>query len=146
MVRPVSDSPVSDSADPASRNDTLPGALSRLAEALVGLARTRIELLSVEYAEERGRVGMQLALVFAGVGCLLFATFFAAFGVVAYFWDSYRIAAISGVIVFFVLVGVALLWRRAEIANAAGTPFAATVAELEKDRAAMARTFHAPRT
>ena len=137
---------MSDSGDRAAHSDTLPGALSRLTEALVGLARTRLELLSVEYAEERGRVGMQLALVFAGVGCLLFATFFAAFGIVAYFWDSYRIAAIIGVIIVFVLVGVALLWRRAEIANAAGTPFAATVAELEKDRAALARTFHAPRT
>lgn len=137
---------MSDSDDRAPGSDTLPGALSRLADALLGLVRTRMELLSVEYAEERGRVGMQLALVFAGVGCLLFATFFAAFGVVAYFWDSYRIAAIVGVIVFFTLAGVGLLWRRAEIANAAGTPFAATVAELEKDRAALTRTFHAPRT
>ena len=135
---------MSDSGDPAPGQDTLPGALSRLGEALVGLVRTRIELLSVEYAEERGRVGMQLALVFAGVGCLLFAMFFTAFGVVAYFWDSYRIAAIIGVIVFFVLVGVALLWRRAEIASTAGTPFAATVAELEKDSAAMASTLRAP--
>lgn len=135
---------MSDSNDPASVRDSLPGALSRLTEALVGLVRTRLELLSVEYAEERGRVGMQLALVFAGVGCLLFAMFFAAFGVVAYFWDSYRIVAIIGVIVFFLLVGVGILWRRAEIANAAGTPFAATVAELDKDRAAIARTFNAP--
>lgn len=133
-----------DSGDATPKHDSLPGALSRLSEALVGLARTRLELLSVEYAEERGRVGMQLALLLGGVGCLLFATFFAAFGVVAYFWESYRIAAIVGVFIFFLLVGVVLLWRRAEIANAAGTPFAATVAELEKDRAAMARTFHAP--
>lgn len=137
---------MSESGESAPRNDTLPGALSRLADALLGLARTRLELASVEYAEERGRIGAQLALVLAGVGCLLFAAFFTAFGVVAYFWDSYRIVAIGGVVVFFVVAGAVLLWRRAEIVNAAGTPFAATVAELEKDRAALARTFHNPRS
>lgn len=137
---------MSESEERASGSDTLPGALSRLTESLLGLLRTRIELVAVEYAEERGRVGMQLGLIFAGVGCLLFAMFFTAFGVVAYFWDSYRTAAIVGVIVFFVVAGAALLWRRAEVAKAAGTPFAASVAEFDKDRAAFTRTLHAPRT
>lgn len=135
----------SGSEDRAAGSDTLPGALSRLTDSLLGLLRTRVELLSIEYTEERGRVGMQLALIFAGVGCLLFAMFFAAFGVIAWFWDSYRIGAIVGVILFFVVAGAALLWRRAEVAKAAGTPFAATVAEFEKDRAALTRTLHAPR-
>ena len=137
---------MSESEEIAPGSETLPGALSRLTDSLAGLLRTRIELLALEYAEERGRVGMQLVLVFAAVGCLLFAMFFIAFGVVAYFWDSYRIAAVVGVIIFFVVAGVGLLWRRAEIAKAAGTPFAATVAEFEKDRAALTRTLHAPRT
>lgn len=128
-----------------SGSETLPGALSRLTGALLGLARTRLDLLSVEYAEERGRLGMQLALLCTGLACLLFALFFSAAGVVVYFWDSYRIAAIIGVILFFMLAGVALLWRRAEVANAAGTPFAASIAELEKDRAALSRTLKAPR-
>ena len=137
---------MSETEERAPGSETLPGALSRLTDSLAGLLRTRIELLAVEYAEERGRVGMQLVLVFAAVGCLLFAMFFMAFGVVAYFWDSYRIAAIVGVILFFVVTGVGLLWRRAEIAKGGGTPFAATVAEFEKDRAALTRTLHAPRT
>ena len=137
---------MSESGERASGSDTLPGALSRLADSLAGLLRTRIELLAVEYAEERGRVGMQLGLVFGAVGCLLFAMFFVAFGVVAYFWDSYRIAAIGGVILFFLVAGAGLLWRRAEIAKASGTPFSATVAEFDKDRAALTRTLHAPRT
>lgn len=137
---------MSDAEDRDPTSDTLPGALSRLAGSLMGLVRTRLELFSVEYTEERGRVGMQLALVIAGVGCLLFALLFAAGGVVAYFWDSYRFAAIGGVIAFFLIAGIGLLWRRAEIANAAGTPFSASLAELEKDRAALTRTFHAPRS
>ena len=123
---------------------TLRGSLARLADALIGLARSRFELATVEYTEERSRIGQQLALLLAGVGCVLFALFFAAAAVVVYFWDTNRFIAILGVIAFFAVVGALLLWRRAEIAQTAPTPFAATVAELDKDRAALARTMNLP--
>jgi uncharacterized membrane protein YqjE len=123
---------------------TLRGSLARLADALIGLARTRLELATVEYTEERARVGQQLALLLAGVGCVLFALFFAAAAVVIYFWDTNRFIAILGVIAFFTVAGAVLLWRRSEIAETAPTPFAASVAELEKDRAALARTMNLP--
>jgi uncharacterized membrane protein YqjE len=47
--------------------------LGRLGDALLGSARTRLELAAIEYAEERRRIGLQLALVAAGIGCLLIA-------------------------------------------------------------------------
>ena len=114
--------------------------VASLLAALFGSVRTRLELASVEYAEERSRLGAQLALLIAGMACLLFAVLFVALGVVAWFWDSHRFAAILGVIVVFAGTGAALLWRRAEVARSAPTPFAASLAELEKDRAALART------
>lgn len=120
------------------------GALARLADALVGLARTRFELATVEYSEERARVAQQLALLLAGIGCLLFALFFAAAAVVIYFWDTNRFVAILGVVIFFAAAGAVLLWRRSEIAQTSPTPFAASVAELDKDRAALARTMNLP--
>jgi uncharacterized membrane protein YqjE len=135
---------VTDAADRSAGGDTLRGALARLCDALLGLSRTRLELATVEYTEERARITGQVALLLAGVGCILFALFFAAGAVIIYFWDSYRLAAIIGVIVFFAVVGAALLWRRAELSNTAPIPFAATVAELEKDRAALARTMKLP--
>ena len=107
---------------------TLRGSLSRLADALLGLARTRAELASIEYAEERGRVGRQLALMIAGIGFLMFALLFAA----------------GGVVVVFGAAGAVLLWRRAELAQTSPTPFAATIAEIDKDRAALARTMNQP--
>jgi uncharacterized membrane protein YqjE len=131
-------------SDAAGAGTTLRGALARLADALVGLARTRLELVTVEYTEERARVTQQLALLLAGIGCVLFALLFAAAAVVIYFWDTYRFIAILGVIAFFVVAGALLLWRRAEIAQTAPTPFAATVAELDKDRAALGRTMNLP--
>ena len=135
----MSDAPERDAPD-----GTLRGALARLADALLGLARTRLELATVEYAEERRRVATEVALLLGGVGCVLFALLFAAAAVVIVFWDSYRMAAVVGVVIFFAAAGAVLLWRRAEIAHTSPTPFGATVAELEKDRAALARTLHAP--
>jgi uncharacterized membrane protein YqjE len=135
---------VSDATASGDGAATLRGALSRLADALLGLARTRAELASIEYAEERGRVGRQLALMIAGIGCLMFALLFAAAGVVAYYWDTYRFAAILGIVVVFGAAGAVLLWRRAEVSQTSPTPFAATIAELDKDRAALARTMNPP--
>ena len=123
---------------------TLRGALARLADALVGLVRTRFELATIEYTEERARIGQLLALLVAGIACLLFALFFAAAAVVIYFWDTNRFVAILGVVLFFAVAGALLLWRRTEIAQTSPTPFAATVAELDKDRAALARTMNVP--
>jgi uncharacterized membrane protein YqjE len=135
---------MSDASQPDAGGATLRGSLARLADALVGLARTRLELATIEYTEERERVGRQLVLMLAGIGCLLFALFFAAAGVIVVFWDTYRFPAIIGVIVFFAAAGAVLLWRRAEISNQSPIPFAATIAEMDKDRAAMSRTMNLP--
>ena len=114
----------------------LRGASARLTAALLGLVRTRIELASVEFSEERARLQQQLVLLIAGLASLLFALFFVAVWVIVYFWDTARLAAIAGVVVAFGLAGAILLWRRAETARAAPPAFAATLAELERDRAA----------
>jgi uncharacterized membrane protein YqjE len=126
------------------RGDTLRGSLAKLADAMLGLLRTRLELVAVEYTEERDRIARQLVLLLVGLGCLLFALFFASFAIIAYFWDTYRITAILGVAAFFVAIGAGLLWRRAEVSSTSPVPFGASVAELEKDRAAIARTMNLP--
>jgi uncharacterized membrane protein YqjE len=126
------------------RGDTLRGSLAKLADAMLGLLRTRLELVAVEYTEERDRIARQLMLLLVGLGCLLFALFFASFAIIAYYWDTYRITAILGVGAFFVVIGAGLLWRRAEVSSTSPVPFGASVAELEKDRAAIARTMNLP--
>lgn len=135
---------MSDAPEREPGGGTLHGALARMVDALVGLVRTRIELAAVEYTEERDRLATQLMLMVAAVGCLLFALLFAAGAVVAVFWDTYRLAAIIGVAIFFTLAGGIMLWRRQEIANTSPLPFAATVGELEKDRAAISRSLNMP--
>ena len=126
------------------RGETLRGALAKLADAMLGLLRTRLELVAVEYTEERDRIARQLMLLLVGLGCLLFALFFVSFAIIAYYWDTYRIPAILGVAALFVVIGAGLLWRRAEVSSTSPVPFAASVAELDKDRAAIARTMNLP--
>src|SRR4030095_16859507 len=126
------------------RGETLRGALAKLADAMLGLLRTRLELVAVEYTEERDRIARQLMLLLVGLGCLLFALFFVSFAIIAYYWDTYRITAILGVAGVFGGIGTRLLWRRAEVSSPSPVPFAATVAEIDKDRAAIARTMNLP--
>ena len=82
------------SREQASPRD-LRGASSRLAASLLGLARTHLELASVEFTEERDRIQQQLTLLVAAIGLLLFAVLFVAGWIVVYFWDTHRLTAIA---------------------------------------------------
>jgi uncharacterized membrane protein YqjE len=120
----------------------LRGAIARLGASLLGLVRTRLELASVEFAEERDRVQQQLTLLIAGMATFMFAAFFAATWVIVYFWDTHRLTAIAIVAIVFAGAGAVLLTLRSQAAKAAPTPFAATVAEFERDRAMLAGRDH----
>jgi uncharacterized membrane protein YqjE len=111
---------------------------SRLAASLLGLARTHLELASVEFTEERDRIQRQLTLLLAAMGLLLFAVLFVAAWIVVYFWDTNRLTAIASVAFVFAATGAVLLLMRSRLSRTAPTPFAATMAELERDRAALA--------
>src|SRR4030095_2842278 len=102
---------------------SLRGASSRLAASLLGLARTHLELASVEFTEERDRIQRQLTLLIAALGSLLFAALFVAVWLVVYFWATNRLTAIAGVVVVFAATGVVLLLMRAQAARSAPTPF-----------------------
>jgi len=123
----------------------LRGAAARLGASMLGLVRTRLELASVEFAEERDRLQQQLMLLIAAVGLLLFAVLFVATWIVVYFWDTSRLTAIAGVALVFAAAGAVLLAMRSQAARAAPTPFAATVAEFERDRAGLAGHANAER-
>jgi uncharacterized membrane protein YqjE len=137
---------MSDAGERDAGGATLRGSLARLADALLGLVHTRLALATIEYTEERQRVVQQLALLIAGVICFMFSVLFAGAGVIVYFWDTYRFAAIVGVVLVFAAASALLLWRCAEIAKTSPVPFATTIAEIDKDRAALARTMNLPPT
>ena len=115
----------------------LRASLARLATAGVGLLSTRAELLSVEFVEERERLTLRLALVAAAGLMLAFSLLFAGAFVIAVFWETHRLAAIAAVAVVHLGAGLFLLSRSRAIGRDGPRPFAASLEELKRDRAAL---------
>ena len=111
--------------------------LAKLLATAIGIAQTRLELLTTELQEEVHRVAeimlyAAVALISAGVGLFLLSLL-----VIIVFWDTHRIAASIAVTGTFLLIAVvAALVLRAKVR---GKPamLNATIAELKKDRAAL---------
>lgn len=122
---------------PRSRRD-LRGAVGRLATALLDAGRTRLELATVEFEEARARAAENLVLVLVAAAAFAFALLAASMLIVVLFWDTYRIAALVGMTLVYLLIGVFALWRLSEHKKADPPAFAATLAELERDRAFLA--------
>lgn len=113
--------------------------IARLASAFVGLASTRAELASIEFAEERERLTLRLGLVAAGGLLLAFAVLFAGAFIIVLFWDTYRLLAIAAVALAHLAGGAVLLGKAKAIGRGAPSPFAATIDELRKDKEMLER-------
>jgi uncharacterized membrane protein YqjE len=113
-------------------------ALAQLADSLLALAITRGRLAGLELVEERERLLRRLALVAGGILLLTLAALFGGLLVVAAFWDTHRLAAIIWTGLAFLVAG-ALLCRYGIASRDGDAPFAATLAEFEKDRARLMR-------
>jgi uncharacterized membrane protein YqjE len=116
------------------RDAGLKPALQRLVAGGLSLARARLELASVELALERARFTTILALAVAGAVLATLALAAATLLVVAYYWDSHRYEAIVALVVVYGGLAAFALLRAGAIARRHPTPFAASIAELEKDR------------
>jgi uncharacterized membrane protein YqjE len=121
-------------SDPGAAPGGLSGALARLAAAAVDLVGTRAELAAVEFEEARELAKDRLALLVVGVVCFLTGTFGASAFVVVWFWDTYRLTALGVVTAAYFLVGALAMWRLSVHRRTDPKPFAATLAELERDR------------
>ena len=114
-------------------------ALSGMAATAVALLRTRLELATVEFEEERERIKLMLVLIVVATVFACFAVVALSAWVVVWLWDSHPLAAIAGVAIFHALIaGGAVLALKQQV-QAHGRPFAATLAELERDADAMRR-------
>jgi uncharacterized membrane protein YqjE len=126
-------------AGAAGAEGGLIGNARRLARTLLAILSTRLELLGVEVAEQGARIGALMAL---GVVALLFSIFAVglfSFGVAVLFWDSYRLTAIFGLALLYAVIVAVAVWQiRARIKDHP-EPFAATIAELKADAAALGR-------
>jgi uncharacterized membrane protein YqjE len=124
-------------ADPGEQRPAggISGALSQLAASLVALLHTRFELATLEFEEERERAKDLLVLTVIATVFFSFALIVLSVLVVFLFWDTHPTMALTGVMLVYLAIGavaIIKLKRRGET-----RPFAATLAELEKDVQAM---------
>jgi uncharacterized membrane protein YqjE len=124
----MSDAPVS------SRPKGLFGSLRRLGDDIVGLLQTRVEILSLEWAEERGNLTRLLLFAFAIVACLQIAIIVGLLFLLLVVGEEHRVAVLgyAALLLLLAAAGGALgmrawLKRRPPV-------FATTIAELRKDR------------
>ena len=108
--------------------------LKALSANLLGIVQTRLELLSTDIAEERERivtlVVLALGALFSiGIGVVLLAIL-----VVVALWESNRLAALGGMIVFFLMSGAVIGWIALKKLSSHPRPFDASISELAKDR------------
>lgn len=112
--------------------------LRHLGRSVLGMLRVRGELFAIELEEEKER--LQTALILAAVAAIFLGLGMQilAFLVIVIFWDTpYRLHAIVGVGVFYLLVSAWALLRIRRLWRRGGPPFATTVEELRKDFEAM---------
>jgi len=131
---------VTDGTAPASRRG-LRTAAAQFADTLLGLGRTRLELAAVEFEEARARAAERLVLSLVAGLCFALAVLVASMLVVVLFWDTYRIAALCALTIAYALLGLVALWRLAVRKKSETPAFAATLAELERDREWLANRF-----
>ena len=120
-------------ADPGEQRPAggISGALSQLAASLVALLHTRFELLTVEFEEERERAKDLVVLTVIATVFFSFALIVLSVLVVFLFWDTHPVGALVGVTLVYLAIGAAavVVLQRSRDTR----PFAATLAELEKD-------------
>ena len=131
---------MADGTPPGSRRG-LRAVAAQLAGTLLGLGRTRLELAAVEFEEARARAAERLVLSLVAGLCFALAVLVASMLVVVLFWDTHRIAALCAVTIVYALLGLVALWRLAAQKKSETPAFAATLAELERDRQWLASRF-----
>jgi uncharacterized membrane protein YqjE len=125
--------------DPADTQEPGPvssllGSLAKVLANLVGIAQTRLEILSTELQQEVTQAAQMLLWAFVAVFAAGTGLFLGGLVLIFAFWETHRLmAAVLVMGFFFLLAVVAVLMLRAKL-KARGRLFEATIAEFAKDR------------
>src|SRR5262245_25844437 len=101
----------------------------------IGIAHTRLELLTTALQEEMHRVAQHMVYTAIALLAAFVGLFALALAVIIVFWDTHRIAASIGVTATFFLVAVGAGFILRAKVRSKPPMLNATLAELKKDRA-----------
>ncbi|ANC02610.1 MULTISPECIES: phage holin family protein [Pseudomonas] len=117
-------------------NDAIGAGVSgrRLGAAILGLLHSHIELFGIELQEQKGRT-LRL-LLFAGLALVFALLLLTALSglILVLLWDSYRLAGIVGLCVFYSAAALFCGLRLKAAVFDESSPFNSTLEELAKDR------------
>lgn len=108
--------------------------LGTLGATLVAIVQTRLDLLSLDLEEERAHLFSLLMLALVALFCLGIGALLVTLLLVVAFWETHRLLVLGSLAGLFLTMGAAA-WGYAR--HKAGTKprlFAASMAELAKDR------------
>lgn len=125
--------------DTAAHATGLLDSIRRFVATVLEVLQTRAEIAVTEFEEERERIRELvlfgfLALFFFGFGFLLLTLF-----IVVLFWDSYRVYAVGGFAALYLGVGFYSAVTLRQRLKTRPRLFAATLAEISKDRDRLTR-------
>lgn len=108
------------------------------------MGQTRLELAGVELAQARQNTVQTVVWATLLALALAFGSLFVCLAVVALFWDTHRMLAILGCVLFYAALG-GLFYARLRQVLAEQTPlFETTIAELGRDRQAILDSLNTP--
>jgi len=118
----------------SDRTSGLPGSLRQFGDSIVGLVQTRLDILSLEWAEERGALLRLILVTFAIVACLQLAIVVGLVFLLLAISEQHRLAVLGIAALVLLLAaagGAAGIWlwlkRRPPV-------FHTTIEEFRKDR------------
>ena len=108
--------------------------LNNFVGTMVGIAHTRLQLLTTELQEEVREVGQILVYAFIALFALMMALFLGALTVIFVFWDTHRLLAASLMTGMFLLIAAGSGAFLLKLMRQKPPLLDATLAELAKDR------------
>ena len=113
--------------------------LRSLGDGLLGALHERIQLFTVELQEEKFRLIQLFIWICAAVFTSVMVITFASLTLVYLFWDSARLAVLSGLTVLYAVALVVLITGLRRFLARQPKPFAETLQEFQNDRACLQR-------
>lgn len=124
-----------DAVTDTERAPGLADSLRALAGNTVAIVHTRLELLSVEFEEEKAHLAQLLLIAALALLCFCLGVVFIALLVVVAFWDTPHRIAVTGLTAGVLLTAAVALWLLFRSKRKAKPPlFAASIQELVRDR------------
>ena len=106
-----------------------------LGDGLIASLQDRVELFSVELQEEKFRLIRTFVWISAAIFTGMMAVTFASLTLVYFFWDTARLGVLGGLTLLYTGIAVAIVIALRRFHARQPRPFAATLQEIEQDRA-----------